>query len=294
MSAAKISIIVCSINEKLRNNLLQNIKMTIGCDFEFLYEDNTIKKDGLTLVYNRLAEKSQGNFLCFCHEDFELKTHNWGCLLAEFATDSKVGIIGFAGSPAATGYPWWDGSFSYRKGFDPEREDADSQSFSETLLLDGQFLFVRKDVWKNHPFDEITLKGFHFYDMDFSLSVYSDYRNYICSSIDYFHCSKGNINKDYFEQLKIFNQKWANLIPFSIYENVEFQSFRSNKRGIKSVSQYLVFQCKKSIYDAIKYVYAIRKKYILFIIVYIVRLKIEYKTGLYSYIYEKFSKKKSK
>jgi glycosyltransferase involved in cell wall biosynthesis len=128
----KISILVCSINEQLRNNLLQNVEATIGYDFEFLYEDNRANNDGLCKVYNRLAKRATGDFLCFVHEDVILKTQNWGDLLIKFAENPQIGVIGFAGAPAVTGYVWWDLSFAYTT---PNKSIAKKLQQQETDLF---------------------------------------------------------------------------------------------------------------------------------------------------------------
>ncbi|MDR0799637.1 MAG: glycosyltransferase family protein [Dysgonamonadaceae bacterium] len=291
----KISVIVCSLNETLRNNLLQNIATTIGCDFEFLYEDNREKNDGICFVYNRLARKAQGNFLCFVHEDVEFKTLHWGCVLKQFASNPNVGVIGMAGSPAVTGYIWWDQAFSYCKNTKPDNDKilfgADAV-FSKSLLLDGLFLFARKEVWSQYPFDETVFQGFHLYDMDFSLSSGLKYQNYSCHSIDYIHFSEGNANQSYYENLQKFNRKWVSLIPYSYDSAIEFDSFKAHYTGIKRIAQGLIFSLKKTIPYTIKYIYAIRKKYSFLIILIAIRYKIEYITGLYRYIYERYGQAK--
>ena len=57
------------------------------------------------------------------------------------------------------------------------------RSFEEVIVLDGLGLFVRKDVWKQYPFDEELLTGFHCYDIDFTLQIaHAHFKNYVCCS----------------------------------------------------------------------------------------------------------------
>ena len=50
---------------------------------------------------------------------------------------------------------------------------------SSVATLDGVFLATRKEVWKEIQFDEKLIKGFHGYDLDFTLRAAQRFHNYV-------------------------------------------------------------------------------------------------------------------
>ncbi|MDR1883574.1 MAG: glycosyltransferase family protein [Prevotella sp.] len=245
-----ISIIVCSINEWWRNQLQQNIARNIGCDHEFLYIDNTIEKKGICAVYNILAKKAQGEYLCFVHEDVIIETKDWGNLLIARASDKATGVIGFAGAGTVAGFPYWNDGITHYSYYVQRQKDG-SLSFDATVnpfgydfkkvaVLDGMFLFCRKDVWTKHPFDDKTFNGFHLYDIDFCLSVAQEYNNYVGYNTVINHFSTGSPNKQYFDSLILFYKKWQTILPYSVYpekfkkKRAEFY-YRNIKKTIKEI-----------------------------------------------------------
>ena len=52
----------------------------------------------------------------------------------------------------------------------PNRENV----LEEVVCLDGVFICSRKEVWQQSKFNDADLKGFHFYDIDFSLKGITD------------------------------------------------------------------------------------------------------------------------
>ena len=73
-----ISVLICSIDTELLNNVRTNIAETIGVPFEILYLDNRNEKKGICQVYNELAERARFPYLCFLHEDVILNANDWG------------------------------------------------------------------------------------------------------------------------------------------------------------------------------------------------------------------------
>lgn len=249
-----ISIIVCSTNIKLRNKLYQNIRATINCDFEFLVHDNTITKEGLCQVYNRLAHKAQGDFLCFVHEDVLVETSDWGNILIDKAQELNTGVIGFAGSRQFNGVPFWhnknDLSYNFMQ-LSPSGEllskfsASDEDDFSEVKVLDGMFLFCRKEIWSKHEFDESLFKQFHMYDMDFTFNVSNQYTNYVCNTVLVKHFSLGTINYDYYKQISLMYQKWQN--------SPNIDKFKNRVELIESVAYEMVNKNHISIRDSLSF-----------------------------------------
>jgi len=220
-----ISIIVCSINDDLRNHLHQNITENIGCDFEFLYTDNRINPRGICAVYNKLAFKAKGEYLCFMHEDVLIETKNWGEKLISKASDKKTGVLGFAGAGLLSVIPYWNDrhtQFACYKQYLKNGELFEDLTLNKpadnvkVAVLDGMFLFCRKEVWENHPFDEHTFPGFHLYDIDFTLSVAQQYTNYVDCDVVIAHYSMGSLDRAYYDGLIDFYNKWKAILPYSV------------------------------------------------------------------------------
>lgn len=239
-----VSIIICSVNELLLKNIKQNISKTIGCEFEILYYENKEEQLGICKVYNMLAKKAKGNFLCFCHEDVEFLTNNWGQILSEYANKDNVGVLGFAGAGSFFGFAYWNDKILYpghclqgskdKKEVFPHPGMAFSGDYAKALVLDGLCLFCKRKIWEENHFDEKLFTGFHMYDMDFSLMCSEKYDNYVSYTVDIIHYSQGTMNNSFFTELEKFNKKWRNSLPKSITPFSKEQWYFQMKNGIKN------------------------------------------------------------
>jgi hypothetical protein len=233
-----ISVIICSIKPELCHQILENIKNTIGTDFETIVFDNREKKYGISQVYNDCARKAIFPYLCFVHEDVIISTSNWGKTMIAFAEKTTdCGIIGFAGGTIAKKnfISWWceqkgcyrfyqpscygdnmQAMAEWRLNNSPPHTHTLYEGFSKVVTLDGFFLFVSKAIWKENPFDEKGIKGFHFYDADFSFGVAQKWQNYVCMIVDICHFSEGKRDKTFFENARFFQKKWKRQLPHII------------------------------------------------------------------------------
>ncbi len=228
-----ISIIVCSVKPEECRKMLESVRSTIGTDFETLVFDNRTHNYGICQVYNQSAEKAKFPYLCFVHEDVIMATENWGKVLIDFAEATPdCGAIGFAGGTIVhknfLGWVWGpSGRYRYYDRIGGGKalsidelsysyNNPNNESFAKVITLDGLFLFISKDAWKEYPFDEDKIKGFHFYDADFSLGISQHRQNYACLSCDIYHLSGGNANITYYENMLGFQQKWKCRLPCTI------------------------------------------------------------------------------
>lgn len=179
-----ISIAICSVNNYLLQQVKDNIAKTIGIPYEVLVWDNSQTNWGLCKVYNHLAKTAQYELILFLHEDVLFETMHWGGLVtAWFDQMPEAGMVGLAGSSIKSKYAsgWYVGDADFDRfsivhrthGVDhlQEQRGPHPEAFSQVVTLDGVFLCVRKKIWEQVRFDETVLKGFHFYDIDFSLRV---------------------------------------------------------------------------------------------------------------------------
>jgi Glycosyltransferase like family len=184
-----ISVLICSSNPDLLKQARDNIHETIGVDFEILYIDNRALNRGICTVYNELALQAQYPFLCFVHEDVLFETKDWGEKIMEiFSNDPSIGLIGLAGCKYKSSYysGWFSGMknldcanyiHQYKSGTENVHlSPSNDNSLQAVACIDGVFMCASREVWSCNKFDEVFLKGFHFYDIDFSLRIARQYK----------------------------------------------------------------------------------------------------------------------
>ncbi len=222
-----ISIIICSVHPSLFILIEENISKTIGTPpFEIIKIDNTNNQYGICTAYNTGAAAAKFPYLCFVHEDVIFRSMNWGEeLISFFEKNQEAGLIGIAGSKYKSLSPgsWVNGLPSLdclnliqhgkngpeRQNFNPEGD----RSYVEVKTVDGVFLFTTRQVWSEMPFDHQTFKGFHCYDLDFSLQIGRKYKVYVTYALLLEHLSTGSLNKDWIKQSILLSDKWKNELP---------------------------------------------------------------------------------
>ncbi|MCH4154990.1 MAG: glycosyltransferase family protein [Muribaculaceae bacterium] len=222
------SIICCSINNSLLSALENNIAETIGCEYEFIPFDNSKQKKGICEVYNICAENAKGEYLLFIHEDAHFDSSDWGQVFSAKLDEPRCGAIGFAGSTVRIDMvgPWGCGHSNKRANYTEVSSAGEvvnyrnphNKDFSHVVVLDGFCIAVRRDVWQEVHFDEETFKGFHCYDIDYSLMlVYAHKHNYVCNTVKIRHLSSGSYGASWYRQSQILRHKWQRRMPVSIH-----------------------------------------------------------------------------
>ncbi len=199
-----ISILICSVNPAYLHQVRQSVEDTIGLPYEIVVWDNRDASLGLCAVYNQLAEKARFPYLIFMHEDISFETHNWGQELVNlFTSEPQMGLVGVAGSKYKSRlFTGWDSGIADFDAYnithltDGKRiklasSPAGAGSNVPVVCIDGVFMACRKAVWAEFRFNEEKLKGFHFYDLDFSLRVAQKYQLRVALNIPILHYTIG-------------------------------------------------------------------------------------------------------
>lgn len=221
-----LSIIICSITPDCLKAFEQNVYETIDVEYEIIAIDNREKKWPIAKVYNYAAQQAKYPYLFFVHEDVLFHSKNWGQVIEHKLAEPDCGVIGFVGSKVkfdcCSGWSqkleWLRYNYSQRYP-DCTRTELFgailNKPFDEVVVVDGFAMFVRKDVWEQNKYDEELLTGFHCYDIDFSLQIARNYKNYVCySQILIEHFSIGNYNALwYMDTIKLYYRKWCNFLP---------------------------------------------------------------------------------
>jgi GT2 family glycosyltransferase len=256
---------------------IDHLKQTCGVnDVEILQYLNNGERS-LTEIYNRGIKEAKNNIIVFSHDDviFE-QSSNWGRKVINHFQNSDYGILGKAGTTNITesGIYWAQRylmvGIVWHQGQDPNTGETKTweNSYSgyfdnkiiETILVDGVFFAVHKKRIKNF-FDE-NIKGFHFYDVDFSFSNHlKGVKVGVIFDMKITHKSIGNINKEWEANRITFANKWKDYLPYNIkpqilYEDMNISIERQPKVSIIIPTKGrldLLSRCINSILEKTRY-----------------------------------------
>ncbi|WP_426275566.1 glycosyltransferase [Chryseobacterium sp. S-02] len=230
-----ISIIISSYLPHYFSALEKNIAETIGVPYEIIKIDNPGLM-GICEAYNKGAKKAHFDDLVFLHEDIIFKTQNWGEKLICHLVNPEVGIIGIAGSSYVPTAPSsWTVSEKYNAvnilqsdKENPEIEHLQSvhQQRTKVYAVDGVFMAITKEHFNTIKFNE-DVKGFHGYDLDFSLRAAKKFQNYVVNDILIQHFSKGNRDKKWLDANVKIKEKIDSNFPHQKNSETEKNIFLS-------------------------------------------------------------------
>jgi glycosyltransferase involved in cell wall biosynthesis len=230
-----ISIIICSRNQPISNDLSENIKNTVGCEYELIVIDNSENKYSIFEAYNLGIDKSTADYLCFIHDDILFHTQDWGKVVQRiFSENKQIGLIGVAGAKSKTKMPslWWSCPKEDKiaaiiqhipeRGVERWNSGFEKESLVEVVVVDGVFMALRKD-------DRIRfsteMTGFHNYDLNLSFVCKKlNYKIMVTNEILIEHFSLGTINDEWIESSYRF---------YSLYKKNGSQVFDKNKANKK-------------------------------------------------------------
>jgi len=241
-----ISVVICSINKNLAEQVKSNIDNTIGVPWQPIIIDNTNSPRGLTEVYNQGAISSEFPVICFVHEDVTFLTMDWGKMVIDFFNDDPgLGMVGVAGSGYKsktlsgwmTSIPEFDrcNVLHVDKNGNTKRlyfDQPPGRALKEVVTLDGIFLCTRKSVIEAIPFDQDLLKGFHLYDLDISFRISRRYKIAVCFGIDIIHHTEGgDFGNKWIDNTIWWHKKYSGQLPVS--GHAIQSSVRQNEYGVK-------------------------------------------------------------
>jgi hypothetical protein len=222
-----ISIIICSRTQKISDNLSENIKKTIGCEYELIVIDNSQNQYSIFEAYNLGIERSTNEYLCFIHDDILFLTIGWGGIINSiFRENNQIGLIGVAGAKIKTKFPsaWWDCQKDQeviciiQHYTDKEKERMmsgfDNDALVEVVAIDGVFMAMRK---KENILFDTSMKGFHNYDLNISFEYKKrGFKIYVINQIILEHFSIGNINRDWVKSAYKLHKNYKDSLPLKI------------------------------------------------------------------------------
>lgn len=258
-----LSIIISSYQKHYFDQLVKNISETIGDGFRYeiiqIWNPNLMS---ITEAYNLGAKRSKYENYLFLHEDIIFYTKKWGEKLISHLEEKNTGIIGVAGSsyvPAAPSSWTVAEKYNFVKILQGNKENNEAVNINsakdyrtKVFAVDGVFLAIKKVYFDDIEFDE-TLKGFHGYDLDFSLRTSKKFQNYIINDILIKHFSGGNLDKPWLDtNIRIreklgsdFNRIIDPEVEKSVFKSFLFNYFEFYPINLKNILFTLKFYPKK-------------------------------------------------
>lgn len=255
-----LSIIICSRAESISARLDNNLKESVGCDYELIVINNSKNLYSIFQAYNIGLEQSKGDFICFLHDDIYILTKQWGAILKEiFSKFPKAGLLGIAGGKIKTRMPstWWDGGSNALKIVQHYKnkpkeiwdEGFNSADIVEVAGIDGVFMVMRRDG--KIRFDE-RLSGFHNYDLNLStLNHISGKKVLVTNRILIEHFSEGNQDKLWYKSASIFHKLYRDHLPIIKDEVFEMRQLKSLE--IKLAHRFVTKLIEYRLYNEAKY-----------------------------------------
>ncbi|MFD0749289.1 glycosyltransferase [Mucilaginibacter calamicampi] len=220
-----ISVIVATRNNQLLQQLSDNIQKSIGLEYEIIAINGDKAGKGICRIYNEGAAKAQYPFLCFVHEDILFHTQGWGLNLLKHLRQEDIALVGVLGATVKTRTPSEVfipvdnlvrfNQLQRRTGKTPEHYfyNPNKEDSSEVKVVDGLFLACTQVNHARYPFDEQTLKGFHGYDIDFSLGQANNGKVVVVYDILLEHFSYGGHSVSWIDDQMILLKKWHAELP---------------------------------------------------------------------------------
>ena len=217
-----MSLSVVFSTKKINPEFVESIKKSSGVyKIEILPYENP-GKYSLTEVYNMGLEKATNDIVVFCHDDLKFDTKNWGRKLLKHFDKSDYGILGVAGCRyLPTSGKWWEIPGEMMGQVYHEHEGKRwlstynpkfGNNILPAVLVDGLFFGINKSKIKER-FDE-SVKGFHFYDLNFCVQNYlKKVKIGVISNIDITHLSIGMTNEEWEKNRITFSEKYKNDLP---------------------------------------------------------------------------------
>ncbi len=219
---------------KIDDSFVELLKKTCGVSNPQIIPIENEGKYSLPEAYNMILEQATNDIVVLCHDDIYFDSKNWGSkILKHFKRSPEYGILGLAGSTQLPkSAKWWE-DFSKMKGIvNHEHEGKKWESkysaslgnqIEDVVLVDGLFIVLNKKNIKQTFNEEI--KGFHFYDVDFSFRNFvEDVKIGVMYDVRVTHKSIGQTNEQWEQNRIKFAETHKDLLPIKIKRNLTLES----------------------------------------------------------------------
>lgn len=238
-----ISFVIIRFKDNYYEQLFENLHKTCNVPFEIIEINN--KNSGFTSIstaYNSSFNLAKYEFICFLHEDVIFINDNWGKkIISTMTKHPNIGLLGLVGSKfksyQTTSYTNKIENGKFIVGKLSGHKLSKDKDFEEVVCIDGVFLLTRKSIVKNMSaaFDEKIIKGFHGYDLDFSLQIKNlGFYVAVTDVISIKHFSEGKRDLIWYQTNQKISKKWKKNLPCAS-SDLNYTSFKLNILEIKTM-----------------------------------------------------------
>lgn len=261
--------IVCS-TIKSNHKQISHLNSTCGFSNAQIIVIENPGKMSLTQAYQQGLESAKNDIVVFVHDDVKFLTEGWGRKLVKLFEKSDFGIIGLAGT---TSIPesgrWWEERekmigivkhSDHKTTWENKYSGAFPNEIIPTLNTDGLFIAIDKTRIKKQW--DVSIPGFHFYDMDFSFSNYlAGVKVGVTTDIRVLHYGLGETNEQWEINRTTFIEKYKENLPARLnpepYNKINFESKKIKTPNVKILlvgkSPQKIKTCLDSIFDNCTY-----------------------------------------
>jgi len=219
---------------KVDNEFVNMLKKTSGVSGPEVISVENNGEFSLTEVYNKIIEDSKNDIVVLCHDDIYFDSKNWGQkILKHFKRSPEYGILGLAGSThLPSSAKWWEDPSKMRgivnhehkgKKWESKYSPNKGNNLDNVVLVDGLFIVINKNNIKQKF--NLDVKGFHFYDVDFSFKNYiEDVKIGVMYDVRVTHKSIGETNEQWEKNRELFSEKYKALLPVKVNRNLTIES----------------------------------------------------------------------
>lgn len=215
--------VVFSTREK-NEKYISHIKKTVGVKDVDIIQIENAGVYSLTEAYNIGLSKSKYDIVAFIHDDLILPD-NWGKKMLNHFNNSDYGILGVAGTTdLLENGQWWSDTTKMvgivkhshnGKTWENKYSASFGKDIIETVIVDGLFFVVDKTKIKN-TFSE-DVKGFHFYDIDFTFNNHiNGVKVGVVFDVRVIHKSIGQTNQEWENNRIKFVEKYKDRLPHKL------------------------------------------------------------------------------
>ena len=219
---------------KIDDSFVELLKKSCGVPNPQIIPIENEGKYSLPEAYNMILEQATNDVVVLCHDDIYFDSKNWGSkILNHFKRNSDYGILGLAGSTQLpSSAKWWE-DFSKMKGivnhehggkkWESKYSASLGNQIDDVVLVDGLFIVLNTKNVKQKFNEEI--KGFHFYDVDFSFRNFiEDVKIGVIYDVRVTHKSIGETNEQWEQNRIVFAEKHKDILPVKIKRNLTINS----------------------------------------------------------------------
>jgi glycosyltransferase involved in cell wall biosynthesis len=219
---------------KIDNSFVELLKKSCGVSNPQIIPIENEGKYSLPEAYNMILEQATNDIVVLCHDDIYFDSKNWGNkILKHFKRNPEYGILGLAGSTQLPkSAKWWEDNSKMKgivnhehqgKKWESKYSSSLGNQIEDVVLVDGLFIVINKHKIKQNFNEEI--KGFHFYDVDFSFRNFiEDVKIGVIYDVRVTHKSIGATNEEWEKNRELFSEKHKEILPVKIKKNLTLES----------------------------------------------------------------------